>query len=158
MIIRTIEPKDNLSIKSLIRRSLESLKLDREGTAYTDPQLGSLAEYYASIDQASYWVAEQDGEVVGGIGIAPFDKKKEICELQKLYLHPKVQGQGFSKKLMEVALTFASHHYSHCYLETHHSLTTASSLYERFGFKLLPEPISGSEHSAMDAWYLKKLT
>lgn len=158
MIIRTIEPKDNMHIESLIKRSLESLNLDREGTAYTDPQLGSLAEYYASIDEASYWVAVQNDEVVGGIGIAPFEKKKGICELQKLYLHPKAQGQGLSKKLMEVALTFASQHYSLCYLETHHSLTTASSLYERFEFKLLPKPISSSEHSAMDAWYLKTLS
>ncbi|MGE9755757.1 GNAT family N-acetyltransferase, partial [Bacillus inaquosorum] len=28
-------------------------------------------------------------------------------------------------------------------------------LYQRYDFSLLPAPIEGSEHSAMDAWYLK---
>lgn len=30
-------------------------------------------------------------------GIAPFDKKQKICELQKLYLAPEEQGLGISK-------------------------------------------------------------
>ena len=58
---------------------------------------------------------------------------------------------------METALSFASKHYEKCYLETMHELKTACILYEKFGFTLLPEPLPGSEHSAMDAWYLKVL-
>ncbi|MNW33386.1 Acetyltransferase (GNAT) family protein [compost metagenome] len=96
-----------------------------------------------------------EGEVVGGIGIAPFNEHDKVCELQKLYLSPTVQGLGLSKKLMETALSFASKHYEKCYLETIHELKTACILYEKFGFTLLHEPLSGSEHSAMDAWYIK---
>ena len=39
-----------------------------------------------------------EGEVVGGIGIAPFNKHDDVCELQKLYLIPKIQGLGLSKE------------------------------------------------------------
>lgn len=81
-----------------------------------------------------------EGEVVGGIGIAPFNEYDKVCELQKLYLSPKAQGLGFSKKLMETALSFASKHYEKCYLETMHELKTACLLYEKFGFILLNAP------------------
>ena len=39
-----------------------------------------------------------DQEVVGGIGIAPFNEHDKVCELQKLYLSPKTQGLGLCNK------------------------------------------------------------
>ncbi len=88
-------------------------------------------------------------------GTAYFDPQlNDLHQLQKLYLSPKAQGLGLSKKLMETALSFASKHYEKCYLETMHELKTACLLYEKFGFTLLHEPLPGSEHSAMDAWYM----
>ena len=39
-----------------------------------------------------------EGEVVGGVGIAPFNEQAQVCELQKLYLSPKAQGLGLSKE------------------------------------------------------------
>lgn len=157
MIIREIKKEDNAKVKEIIQESLRSLGLDIPGTAYFDPQLNDLHQYYTNIKLANYWVVEMEGEVVGGIGIAPFNEQDNICELQKLYLSPTTQGLGFGKKLMETALLFASKHYSKCYLETKHELKTACVLYEKFGFSLLHKPLSGSEHSAMDAWYIKDL-
>ena len=157
MIIQEIKKEDNAKVKEIIQDSLESLGLAVPGSAYFDPQLNDLYQYYNNLKHANYWVVELDGEVVGGIGIAPFSEQDKVCELQKLYLSPKVQGLGLSKKLMETALSFASKHYEKCYLETIHELKTACILYEKFGFTLLQEPLPGSEHSAMDAWYLKDL-
>ncbi|MFS0657133.1 GNAT family N-acetyltransferase [Bacillus sp. 179-C3.3 HS] len=153
MNIRPIQQKDNPFIATIIRQSLESANLAIEGTAYVDPQLDQLFEYYQSLPHAAYWIAEDHGEVVGGIGIAPFTS--EICELQKLYLRPQVQGKGVGKQLMDTALHFASKTYKACYLETRRELTAATGLYHRYGFSLLAEPLEGSEHSAIDAWYLK---
>lgn len=99
---------------------------------------------------------EQD-EVVGGVGIAPFGQKTGICELQKLYITPKAQGMGLSKELMKAALDFAKEHYTYCYLETMKKLQKANLLYSKLGFQQLDKPIEGSEHNVMDAWYLKKL-
>ncbi|ACA40115.1 GNAT family N-acetyltransferase [Lysinibacillus sphaericus] len=157
MIIQEIKKEDNAKVKEIIQDSLESLGLAVPGSAYFDSQLNDLYQYYNNLKHANYWVVELDGKVVGGIGIAPFSEQDKVCELQKLYLSPKVQGLGISKKLMETALSFASKHYEKCYLETMHELKTACILYEKFGFTLLQEPLPGSEHSAMDAWYLKDL-
>ncbi|PAE15829.1 GNAT family N-acetyltransferase [Virgibacillus sp. 7505] len=157
MIIREIKKEDNAIVKEIIQSSLRSLGLAIPGTAYFDPQLNDLHQYYSNLQHAKYWVIEMEGEVVGGIGIAPLNEHVNVCELQKLYLSEKAQGLGFGKKLMETALSFASKHYSKCYLETMHELKTACLLYEKFGFTLLDEPLSGSDHSAMDTYYLKYL-
>lgn len=157
MIIREMRKEDNAKVKEIIQDSLKSLGLAIPGTAYFDPQLNNLYEYYHHLNHAKYWVVELEGEVVGGIGIAPFTEQDQVCELQKLYLRSNVQGLGIGKQLMETALSFASKHYAQCYLETKHELKAACKLYEKFGFTLLREPLPGSEHSAMDAWYIKDL-
>jgi putative acetyltransferase len=159
MHIRDIEEKDNQTIEQIIKRSLESFNLNIPGTAYFDPQLSTLAQFYREQTNAKYWVAvnEQD-EVIGGVGIAPFGQKTGICELQKLYITPEAQGMGLSKKLMKVALDFAKEHYTHCYLETLKKLETANLLYTKLGFQQLEGALDGSEHNAMDGWYIKKLS
>lgn len=157
--IREIEEKDNHTMEQIIKRSLESFNLNIPGTAYFDPQLSSLAQFYKQQSNAKYWVAvnEQD-EVVGGVGIAAFGQKTGICELQKLYITPEAQGMGLSKELMKVALDFAKEHYTHCYLETLKKLQAANLLYTKLGFQQLERPLDGSEHNAMDAWYIKELS
>lgn len=84
MVIREMTKEDNAKVKEIIQDSLKSLGLAIPGTAYFDPQLNDLHQYYNNLKHANYWVVEMEGEVVGGIG-----------------------------------------------------------------------PLSGSEHSAMDAWYIK---
>lgn len=158
MIIREIQEKDNQNMEAIIKQSLESVNLNIPGTAYFDPYLGKLSSYYDTQPQASYWVAVNDeDEAVGGVGIGPFGKHEGIGELQKLYLAPEAQGKGIAKKLMNIALEFASKHYTHCYLETFESLFQANHLYEKYGFKKLEQPLSGSEHNACDTWYIKEL-
>ena len=158
MRIRPIEEKDNKTIEQIIKRSLESFALDIPGTAYYDPQLGSLAQFYRQQPNARYWVVvNEEDEVLGGVGIAPFGQKTEICELQKLYITPVAQGLGLSKKLMQAALDFAREHYTYCYLETMKKLEVANLLYTKCGFRQLEKPLDGSEHGTMDAWYIKEL-
>src|SRR6476660_7086646 len=105
MQIRETEDRDNQTMEQIIKRSLESFNLNIPGTAYFDPQLSSLEQFYKEQSNAKYWVAvnEQD-EVVGGVGIASFGQKPGICELQKLYITPEAQGMGLSKELMKEAL------------------------------------------------------
>ena len=153
MLIRTISHEDNLEMKQIIQQSLKIRGFDLPGTAYFDPQLDDLTAYYAAIPHAAYWVLEIEGEIVGGVGIAPW--KNSVCELQKLYLNDAVQGRGYSKLLMDQALSFAAEHYRACYLETLKELSIACRLYEKYAFQLLDRPLPGSDHTAMDAWYLR---
>lgn len=155
MLIRTISHPDNLAVKQIIQQSLKSRGFDLPGTAYFDPQLNDLTSYYTTIPNAAYWVLEINDEIVGGVGIAPW--KDNVCELQKLYLKDSAHGHGYGKLLMTHALTFAALHYQACYLETLKELSAACRLYEKCGFALLDHPLPGSEHTAMDAWYLLEL-
>ncbi|UJL45058.1 GNAT family N-acetyltransferase [Virgibacillus sp. NKC19-16] len=159
MQIREIEEKDNKMIEQIIKRSLESFDLNIPGTAYFDPQLSSLAEFYKQQPNAKYWVAvNKQDVVVGGVGIAPFGRMTGVGELQKLYIAPEAQGMGLSKGLMKVALDFAKENYTYCYLETMEKLQTANRLYSQFGFQQLERPLDGSVHNTMDAWFIKELS
>ncbi|MBP2098776.1 GNAT family N-acetyltransferase [Enterococcus rivorum] len=157
MLIREIQEKDNQVIQMIIQQSLKSFDLAIPGTAYFDPQLANLAGYYQQLPNGNYWVVEENGQILGGCGIGPFDEEKGICELQKIYLTPESQGKGVAKKLMNKALAYAEEHYDFCYLETMKRMEKANKLYQSFGFQQLAEPLKGSEHSAMECWYLKKL-
>lgn len=154
MKLREMTYEDRDQVKELVQSSLKKLGFDKPGTAYFDPELNDLFTYYQKQMKANYWVIEDDGLIIGGVGIAPF--KEEVCELQKLYLQDSYQGKGLAKQLMDTALEFAKTHYEACYLETHSDLAAACLLYEKYEFDLLDIPIEGSEHSAMDKWYLKK--
>jgi len=155
MIIRPIKKKDNEAMKALIKDSLEKAGLAIPGTAYFDPQLDNLHGFYARNSNSQYWVADMDGIIVGGVGIAPFSGTS-ICELQKFYVSSDVQGKGIGNYLMETALSFAENHYDSCYLETRKELEAAGRMYRKHEFIPLAEPLMGSEHSAMDAWYIKR--
>lgn len=157
MNLRLIKKEDNPFVKELIQTSLEEVGLAIPGTAYFDPHIDNLYEYYLTNKNANYWVIEQENKIVGGVGIAPFSSDHKICELQKIYVANNFRGLGLSNKLMDVALEYASTYYEQCYLETHTLLDAACRLYEKYDFKLLTQPITGSEHSAMNAWYLKDL-
>ena len=158
MRIREIKETDNRIVEQIIKQSLESFGLNIPGTAYYDPQLGHLSAFYQQQPNAMYWVlVNENDEAIGGVGIAPFGNKPDICELQKLYISPEAQGLGYSKKLMNTALEFAKKHYAYCYLETMNKLEIANLLYSKLGFQQLHKPLDGSEHSTMDTWYIKKL-
>ncbi|WP_300719447.1 GNAT family N-acetyltransferase [uncultured Desulfovibrio sp.] len=159
MIIRRIRPSDDPFIAAIVRANLERFHLDIPGTAYFDPELDHLSQYYQlSPGQRAYFILEDDkGQVAGGVGIAEFDGFEKCAELQKLYLTDAWKGKGYGSKLMETALEYArSAGYERVYLETHINLQTALCLYEKFGFQCLERPETAI-HSTMDRFYLKEL-
>ena len=70
--IRQITPADDSKIADIIRKNLKAYHLDIPGTAYYDPELEHLSEYYNAVpDKRAYFVAEDDtGRIIGGVGIA----------------------------------------------------------------------------------------
>lgn len=157
MIIRPIQNTDNRGVEVIIRACLIEFGGNREGLAWADPELGRLSDYYAHGENRAYWVAEADGRLLGGCGIAPFDESSGICELQKMYLVTEARGTGAAEKLLSTALEFAARHYEACYLETLVTMQAANRFYEKNGFTKLAEPLPGSDHFACDAWYIKPL-
>lgn len=157
MFIRKIETRDDEAVYKLVRSSLKAVGLDIPGTAYFDPQLAHLSQYYAGLENAGYWVADENGTVIGGVGIGPVAESQDVCELQKLYVDARYRGRGYGGRLLDAALEFAARHYRRCYLETHTKLHTALDLYAKRGFEFMDHPLPGGEHSAMDRWAIKDL-
>ena len=158
MYIRPIKKTDDAPLAKIIRTNLEFFNLAIPGTAFYDPELDHLSLYYGKSPRRNYFVGIENNELVGGIGIAEFLMDKNICELQKLYLKDDAKGKGYSHQLMNTALNFAKEAcYTAVYLESHHRLTAALKLYQKYDFKILAKPLAPSPHNAMDRFLLKEL-
>jgi len=156
--IRKIVAEDNAATAEMIRTILREFKIDRPGTVYTDPttdQLSKLFEHPESV----YWLAEEDGEIIGGCGIYPTTGLPEGCvELVKLYTAASARGKGVGKMLMRKSIESAQHFgYNEIYLESFPELTTAISMYKKAGFITLPAPLGNSGHFACNVWMLMVL-
>ncbi len=155
--IRLIEEKDNKVIESIIRGCLIEFGGNREGLAWADPDLGRFSEIYNK-EGYRYWVVEdENGKVVGGVGIGKLDGADNVCELQKMYLLKETRGTGVAHKLMKIALDYAKLYYKKCYIETLSNMIAANKFYKKYGFISLDKPYVQTAHYACDVWYIKEL-
>ncbi|WOE30505.1 MULTISPECIES: bifunctional helix-turn-helix transcriptional regulator/GNAT family N-acetyltransferase [unclassified Acinetobacter] len=157
--IRPIQAQDNLAIAEVIRQSFRDHQIDHlEGVSLNDPGLECLSEIYA-IPRAGYWVIEVQGQVKGGVGLAPLQgASSAYVELQKLYIDRDITGLGIGRRLIQFALDQASAWgYHYCYLETLHELSAALGLYQAYGFKLLDQRIGNTGHNSCGICMLKDL-
>lgn len=159
MKYRRIKAAEDKVIAGIIRANLEKVHLDIPGTAYFDPQLDHMSDYYnKDQDRRIYFVAlDEKNQVVGGVGVAEFAGFPDCAEIQKLYLDDTTKGKGYGRELMEVAEAWAREvGYRQLYLETHSNLKAAMKLYEKLGFRQIERP-EAVLHGTMDHFYLKKL-
>lgn len=156
--IRPIEVQDNKAIQKIIQDILKKHQLNVPGTAYFDPQLGNLYEFYKEISNGAYWVLTKNHQIIGGVGIGPFGDYPNIAELQKYYIKEEFQGQGYGTLLYNKAFEFAKKQpFTHLYLETMDHLDAANDIYKHLGFQQLDKPLEGSEHDLMNRWFIKTL-
>ena len=105
--IRPIEQKDNPILAELIRTVFREFNIDMPGTVYTDPTTDSLCELFAT-PLSKYWVAEENGVLLGGCGIYPTKNLPDGCvELVKLYLSHASRGKGIGRELMQKCIDTA---------------------------------------------------
>ncbi len=157
-IVKLIPAYDS-ALAELIRENLKKSALDIPGTVYYDDNLNHLSDYYLADPKKRYYcvVLDEEGKLVGGIGLAECEFFENCCELQKLYLADDVKGSGFSYYLM----AFIEHKalelgYKKMYLETHNNLAIAIHVYEKCGYKEIDRPES-VVHSGMNRFYIKEL-
>ena len=158
IILRKIEERDNREIAGVIRTVFREFKIDKPGTVYFDPTTDNLFNLF-SIPGSEYWIAEADGVIIGGCGVYPTHGLPDGCaELVKLYLSSSWRGKGVGWQLMEKTFESAiKFGYRQLYLESLPELRKAISLYERAGFKNLPEPMGNSGHFGCNIWMIKDL-
>ena len=156
--IRPLREEDNPVIASVIRSVLVELGVPKIGTAYADPELDVLTTAYEN-ERSRYFVVVEDGDVIGGAGIAPLaGESPEICELQKMYFLPQARGKGLGSQMMKSCLSFArKQNFSLCYLETLPQMKAAQSLYRKSGFSYIDAPMGSTGHTSCNVWLTKPL-
>jgi putative acetyltransferase len=155
---RTIEERDNKELAELIRTVFREFHIDRPGTVYFDPTTDNLFQLFRTTG-SEYWIAEENGIMIGGCGVFPTPGLPEGCaELVKLYLSAAVRGRGIGRQLMEKTFESAKKYgYKTLYLESLPELSKAISLYEKAGFKFISGPLGNSGHFGCNIWMLKDL-
>jgi putative acetyltransferase len=157
-ILRTIQQSDNAAVANIIRTSLAEFGVDKPGTVYFDQSTDHLYELFQK-PGSTYYVAEQNDQLIGGAGIFPSAGLPDhVCELVKMYLKKEARGLGLGKTLVEKCLDFArSTGFERIYLESFPELGTAVSMYEKFGFTYLRGPLGNTGHFGCNVWMIKNL-
>lgn len=155
--IRPIQKKDNRATAEMIRYVLIEQNAPKTGTAYEDKALDDLHETYKD-ERAVYFILTENDEIIGGAGIQALDNEDSICELQKMYFHPKARGRGLGQQMIEQCLKFAkSQGYQSCYIETLPSMKAAQKRYLKNGFEYIDYRLGQTGHYACTVWMLKAL-
>jgi putative acetyltransferase len=104
-------------------------------------------------------VAQKNNKIIGGIGFASLNgANAEVCELRKMYLDKEARGFGLANKLLILAINEAKATYKTMYLETLSHMTQAISLYCKFGFNYLSQPMGDTGHYSCDIWMRKEIS
>jgi putative acetyltransferase len=158
MHLRQIEKRDNAILAELIRKIFREFHIDRPGTVYTDPATDSLYELFKT-PGSIYWVAEEDGGILGGCGIFPTEGLPDGCaELVKFYLSSVHRGQGVGKVLLQQSICSAKElGYTQLYLESFPELAKAVGMYAKEGFNTIDAPLGNSGHTACTLWMTKEI-
>ncbi len=123
---------------------------------YYDETTDNLYELFQT-NGSIYYVADYNGEVIGGGGIYPsFGLPEDTCELVKMYMVKKARGIGLGHLLIQKSLDFAKEAgYKNVYLESMPELKQALKIYETFGFHYIDAPMGNTGHYGCDCWMLK---
>ncbi len=158
LIIRNIALHDNEAIAKVIRAALTEFGANKLGTVFYDSTTDHLFELF-QIPGAIYYIAELNGNLVGGAGIYPTEGLPDkTCELVKLYLHKDARGIGLGKQLLLKSMQWAKENgYEQVYLESMPELSKAVSIYENVGFKKIHHALGNSGHDGCDIWMIKNL-
>jgi len=158
VVIRNIQPSDNPFLARIVKNTLAEFGANHPNTVYYDATTDALYELFQK-KGAAYFVAELNGEIVGGGGIYPTDGLPDgTCELVKMYLLPHARGMGLGRTLIENCLAVAKDYGDQqvC-LESSPDLKQALSMYAKFGFEYLKGPMGNSGHTGCSLWMLRSL-
>lgn len=156
--IREIRPEDDVELGTLIRKVLEEMDAPKTGTAYADPYLFQLSDYYTA-PRRSYYILTDGLRIYGGGGYGDLPGAEETtCEIQKMYFDSAIRGKGWGRRLIEHVMEQArAEGYKKAYIETLESMISAQKLYEKIGFKPLPGPLGSTGHCSCPIHLIKDL-
>jgi GNAT superfamily N-acetyltransferase len=132
--IREFVPDDVAGVARLVVGTLAEFGFaSRVGGLEQD--LASVPERYRA-PRAGFWVAEDEGAIVGTVAVRP--KDGTTCELKRLYVRADCRGTGLGERLYQHAEAFArAAGYERIWLDSSRRFTKAHRLYVRHGFVLV---------------------
>jgi putative acetyltransferase len=154
--IRPLEPADVPALLTIIAASRAEYGIAEKGVELLEPADHALYATYQR-QRTLYFVALQDGEVVGGAGVAPLSGADPLtCELQRMYLKAEARGRGIGDALLQRCIAAAKQFlYVRCYLETVTQMRPALEFYGRHGFRDLQGPLGRTGHGHNDRWMMR---
>lgn len=158
IVIREIQATDNRELANLVRSVFEELQLPLTHSVYDDPQTNRLYEVFRT-RKSGYFVAEEDGVLLGGCGYYPTEGLPDGCaELVKYYFKPMARGKGLGSILLKKVIDKAkTEGYTHLYIESFSQCGNAVAIYEKYGFTHLPTRLGNSGHTATTIHMIKEL-
>ena len=96
---------------------------------FTMNNLGKFAE-----PDGRLLLVEVDGEIAGTISLRKI--RKDAGEIKRMYVNPKFRGKKLGNLLIEEVIEISQgNEFSKLYLDTAHFMSSAISLYKKYGFK-----------------------
>jgi putative acetyltransferase len=156
--IRKIQEKDNAQVARIIRTVMPEFGASGIGFAIHDSEVDNMFAAYNK-PRCAYYVAEVNGKVIGGAGIAPLQGgDATTCELKKMYFLPEARGRGYGQQILNACIREAKElGYQECYIETFNTMRDALKLYEKNNFKKIPGALGNTGHFACDLFYKLEL-
>ncbi|MFC5597599.1 GNAT family N-acetyltransferase [Deinococcus cellulosilyticus] len=133
MQIRPFQPEDTQGIVQLIL-PIQTEEFGIPITLEDQPDLLDIQNFYQQ-GQGNFWVAVQDGQVVGTISLLDIGNNQGA--LRKMFVHPDFRGKPFgtAQKLLEVLLSWAREKgMKEVLLGTTAKYLAAHRFYEKNGF------------------------
>ncbi len=137
-------------VRTLFREYVEWLAIDLSFQGFAEELAGLPGEYQAPT--GALLLCLVDGEPAGCIAIHPW--RDRACEMKRLYVRQRFQGQGCGHYLVLEAIEWARRAgYDQMLLDTLPSMTAAQQVYERLGFREVApyrfNPIRGTRYMAL---------
>jgi putative acetyltransferase len=123
-----------------------------------ESELNKTYEIY-SVKKSKYFVLTQGKKIIGGAGFGPLPGgDKSTCELKQMYLSSQLRGAGLGASLLKRVLEdIKKEGFKKCYLETMDFMHGANSLYQKFGFIKIDQPIGNTGHTWTNCYYIKEI-
>ena len=126
-IMRMAQPQDAQGLAACVAAAYQRY-VPRMGK----PPGPMLADYAEVIAQHQVWVAEVNGEIIGGLVLIP---RADYLLLDNVVVHPDYQGRGVGRALLELADAEAMlQGYGELRLYTHETMIENIALYTRIGW------------------------
>lgn len=93
-----------------------------------------LAHYFGA--GSGFWLAREEGEIVGCIALRRLDSIDSAGEVKRLYVKPPARGRGIAGRLLDALHEYARQAgYATLYLDSKDDLTDAIRFYQNRGYR-----------------------